>query len=214
MPRLLELFSGTGSVGRAFRAKGWEVVSVDINGAENPTIQADIRDLDVSSLGKIDAIWASPPCTNYSKARTNAKVSSDSLMSDSDDLVRKTLAIAAELGNPPMWIENPWTGMLKTRELLDHLTMNVVDYCMYGDGVDFPYRKRTAVWTSTGWTPSRPLCKYDCLATVPGMKKHKAIAQRGPPGQTFTQRELYRIPPKLCDEIAEYCDNRIVLFPS
>ena len=43
MPRLLELFCGTKSVGRAFEAAGWEVVSLDIVSKFEPTILCDIR---------------------------------------------------------------------------------------------------------------------------------------------------------------------------
>ena len=42
--RLLELFSGTGSIGRAFEALGWEVTSLDLEG--EPTIKCDILDWD------------------------------------------------------------------------------------------------------------------------------------------------------------------------
>ena len=42
MPRLLELFSGTGSVGRAFQEAGWEVVSIDSDLAADATIHADV----------------------------------------------------------------------------------------------------------------------------------------------------------------------------
>ena len=42
MPRLLELFSGTGSVGRAFAELGWEVVSLDLDPNAEPTICADV----------------------------------------------------------------------------------------------------------------------------------------------------------------------------
>ena len=198
MPHLLELVSRAGSIGRAFRAQGWEVTSVDINGAENPTIEADIRNLDVNCLGKVDAIWASPPCTNYSVARRSAEASADDLAT-SDDLVKRTLQLASDLGDPPLFIENPYTGGLKNRGLLDHMRLNKVDYCKYG----FPYRKRTAVWTNTDWTPSRPLCSRDCAAY--GLTGRKARAQQGGPGPRFTQRELYRIPPQLCDEIAQFC---------
>ena len=44
MPRLLELFSGTGSVGRAFEELGWVVVSVDLDRNAKPTICMDVLD--------------------------------------------------------------------------------------------------------------------------------------------------------------------------
>ena len=44
--RLLELFSGTKSVGRAFEALGWEVTSLDADATTRPSICADIREWD------------------------------------------------------------------------------------------------------------------------------------------------------------------------
>jgi site-specific DNA-cytosine methylase len=62
--RLLELFSGTGSIGRAFEAQGgWEVISIDTDPQAQATFRQDISEWDYASLlGKnIDVIWASPP---------------------------------------------------------------------------------------------------------------------------------------------------------
>ena len=72
--RLLELFSGTGSVGRAFEALGWEVMSLDI--MPGASITSNIMDWDFKNAENVnyyDFIWASPPCTQYSTARTTAK---------------------------------------------------------------------------------------------------------------------------------------------
>ena len=44
--RLLELFSGTGSVGRVFRARGWEVVSLDLDARACADITTNILDWD------------------------------------------------------------------------------------------------------------------------------------------------------------------------
>ena len=201
MPRLLELFSGTGSIGRAFTARGWEVISVDLDRRSNPTYCCDVAEWDWRRVGEVDAIWASPPCTHYSRARSRGGGRD---LETSDGLVLKTLEIATALGNPALYVENPHSGQLKNRDLLSHLDMQVVDYCKYG----FPYRKRTAIWTNTDWQPARPLCKHDCAAS--DGHRHMATAQRGPPGPCFTQQQLYRIPPDLCDEIAQYCDTDVV----
>ena len=63
MPRLLELFCGTKSVGRAFEAAGWKVVSLDIVSKFKPTILCG----DYTTFpGHFDMVWASPVCTEYS----------------------------------------------------------------------------------------------------------------------------------------------------
>ena len=159
-PVLLELFSGTGSVGRSFRARGWDVFSVDIDAAAKPTLVANVLDLQWDALPpEVDCIWASPPCTHYSRARTKAKTPRD--LDGADDLVQAVLDIIEyyEIG---LWfMENPHSGLLKSREVVEWIPFKVVDYCKYGK----PYRKRTAIWTNTNWKPQQPLCKHDCPAS-------------------------------------------------
>ena len=68
--KLLELFSGTGSIGRAFEGLGWEVTSLDLEG--EPTIKCDILDWDHTKFppGHFQVVWASPVCCEFSKALT------------------------------------------------------------------------------------------------------------------------------------------------
>ena len=200
MPILLELFSGTGSIGKAFKARGWEVFSVDIDPAAKPTLVADVLSLELEKdlPPHVDAIWASPPCTHYSSARTKARTPRD--LEGSDALVRKVLDIFKHYGEPDWFMENPHSGLMKTREVVKGLPMRVVDYCKYGK----PYRKRTSIWTNTGWHPERPLCCHDCPAS--SGKRHLANAQQGSRDgrPRFTLHELYSIPADLCEEIAEW----------
>ena len=205
MPHLLELFSGTGSVGRAFAAKGWRVTSVDLDAKAGATITSDILNLSVEEItqhGHVDLIWASPPCTHYSCARTKASTPRD--LEGSDRIVQKVLDLAGQLG-APFVMENPYTGLLRLRTVVEGIPMRVLDYCKYGAS----YRKRTALWTNTSFVPSQPLCRYDCAACTG--KRHNERAQRGSfegagvrGRRSQGLRALYALPAPLCEEIAAW----------
>ena len=65
--KLLELFSGTKYAGKVVEQLGCEVTSL-----ENDDVNCDIMNWNytVYESGYFDVIWASPPCTEYSCAKT------------------------------------------------------------------------------------------------------------------------------------------------
>ncbi len=91
--RILELFSGTGSIGEAFTKEDWVAVSLGVPKRGGATICCDIMvwDFKVYPREHFDAIWASPVCTHYSIARTTAKTPRNFELADS--LVLKAFEI-------------------------------------------------------------------------------------------------------------------------
>ena len=211
--RCLELFSGTGSIGRAFAALGWEVVSVDLDPKAGATHTADILSWDYTQYppGYFAFIWGSPPCTQYSVARTAAKTPRNLELADS--IVERTLQIISYFDS--VWaVENPFTGMMKGRPCMAEMSpyVRVISYCSYG----MEYRKWTAIWSNLfeDWQPPPRCCKASpCQHMADGSTRHPCTAEQRPkcdgPKRRFSQRELYVIPALLCHEIAEAATQRV-----
>ena len=196
--KLLELFSGTKSVGKVAEQLGYEVVSLDLKDAD---INIDILNWDYHQYQPkhFDVIWASPPCTEYSRAKTIGVRK----IEEANEIVERTLNIIEYLNSKYYIIENPQTGLLKEQWFMYGMPYTDIDYCKYG----MPYRKRTRLWNNVfNWKP-RPLCKKDCNSMVGN--KHKAEAQRMPSGKKqdwgdqplFGLSDLYVIPSDLIYEI-------------
>ena len=210
--RVLELFSGTGSVGKCCESLGYEVVSVDM--ILPATHIVDIMNFDYKQYPKnhFDIVWASPPCIYYSKlqdcnfGRTVAKGEykgemrcrelNNKQMDDADKLVLKALEII-EYFNPHWWyIENPQTGRLKEREIMKGLPFHDADYCRYSD---YGYRKRTRFWTNRLDLEMKK-CNGVCGNMFGG--RHIVSCDGGKSDLVgTTQKERYRIPPDVIYEL-------------
>ena len=207
--RLLELFCGTKSVGKVFEAAGgWEVTSVDLNPKCEPTICCSVLDIELDRWppGYFDFVWASPPCTLYSRARTRGPVID---MTEANHISLHTVNLIKSL-KPRFWaIENPFTSRIWKLPCMD-LPFTVGSYCHYSD---WGYRKDTRFATNIErWKPRR--CHHDCLNLDAGSlrPRHRASAQKGPSRAgdcSYTRNELYRIPGPLVEEMLARVEETI-----
>ena len=150
--KILELFAGSRSIGKAGEELGMEVFSSDINDFEGIHYVVDIREFDPKKLPfKPDVIWASPPCTSFSVASIGRHWNKEGNVitpkTDSavlgQQLVLRTLEIIDEL-KPTYWfIENP-RGMLRKMPFMESLPIrHTITYCQYGDSRMKPTYGRT-----------------------------------------------------------------------
>lgn len=209
--KVLELFAGTRSIGKAFEARGHEVYSVEWNkDFEDIDLYADIMTVTAEQIlkefGKPDVIWASPDCTTYSVAA----ISRHRIKENNGNLAPKTpyagfcdmvnahvIELIKELSPKYYFIENP-VGGLRKMDFMQELPRYTVTYCQYGER----RQKPTDLWTNH----PNPKFKEPCKR---GATCHDA-APRG--SRTGTQAlknamEKARIPVLLCEHIVNICEE-------
>lgn len=219
--KVLELFAGTRSVGRAFQARGHDVSSVEWD-RDFPDIDlyADVGELSADEIvrrfGRPDVIWASPDCSSYSVAalghHRDGIVPKTSYTKFCDKVNDHVVDLILEQ-NPKFWfVENP-RAMMRKMPFIERLLrlgngrMYTVTYCKYGER----RMKPTDIFTNHPSPAFRPPCKN-------GAPCH----DRAPRGsRTGTQgiagaKDRARIPSLLCEHVVDVCESDVaeVLHPT
>ena len=222
---VLELFSGTQSIGKKFRAAGHNVLSVELNpiftteefGLDQWTMS--VSDVDWKKVeehfgGKVDVIWASPMCTTHSiaaisKHRTRGEDGLLYAKSDNaklhDSVLEATLKLIEDL-KPKYWfIENPRGGMRKA-PMMQAINdkRHTVTYCQYE--TDRPVNERrmkpSDIWTNHPNPNFKPMCRN-------GSPCHEPAPRGSRTGTQGLKGNLERsiIPPLLCEHIVEISER-------
>lgn len=211
--KVLELFAGTRSIGKAFEIRGHEVYSIewdknfeDIDWYEDIS-KVTAEDI-LSRFGRPDVIWASPDCSTYSVAgiyRHRRKADNGELLPISeyakfcDKTNEHVVKLIQDLQPCIYFIENPRAGLRKMGFMSD-LPRYTVTYCQYGD----TRQKPTDIWTNHSDPKFKPPCKQGASCHIP--------APRG--SQTGTQglknaKDRARIPVDLCNHIVDICEDEL-----
>ena len=209
--KVLELFAGTRSIGKAFEEKGHEVFSVEWDKSfENIDLYKNIYELSVKEIldkfGKPDVIWASPDCSSYSiaaishhrKREENGNLAPVSEYAKFCDRVNQhTLNLIMTLSPKYWFIENPRGGMRKM-DFMHGLPRYTVTYCQYGD----TRMKPTDTWTNHPDPKFKPMCKNG----DPCHEKAPRGSRTGTQGLNGS-KERSVIPVELCRHIVKICEE-------
>lgn len=211
--KVLELFAGTKSIGRAFEQRGHEVFSIEWDKHfPDISLYKDVLQVTADEIlekfGKPDVIWASPDCTTYSIAAIShhrRKEDGDNLFPVSDyakfcDRVNLHFHGLIMALSPYVWfIENPRGGMRKM-DFMSGLPRYTVTYCQYGD----TRMKPTDIWTNHLDPKFKPPCHNgdSCHVSAPRGAKTGTQGLQG-------SIDRSKIPEALCQHIVDICEDVI-----
>lgn len=205
--KVLELFAGNRSIGKAFEDAGHEVYSVEWDEKHKDIdhygdVYSLTKEQILKEFGQPDIIWASPDCTTYSLAgiryhRRNDPITGKSYpISDyakfCDESNPKLIQLIKDINPKYYFIENPRAVMRKMPFMKD-LPRYTVTYCQYGAS----NMKPTDIWTNHPEPNFIPTCKNGAPCHVASPRGSSTGLQ----GTKKSERSL--IPKDLCRHIVK-----------
>lgn len=216
--KVLELYAGTRSIGKAFEEQGHEVYSVEWDEQhENIDWYVDISTITAQDIidrfGYPDVIWSSPDCTSYSIAgithhrRKNKETGSLDPISDYAKFCDVTnvhvLSLIEQLKPSFYFIENPRGGMRKM-SYMQSLKRDTVTYCQYSSEGELNRMKPTDIWNNHPNSQFKPICKNGdpCHISAP---RGSTTGTQGMKNKI----EKARIPKLLCEHVVKICEEEL-----
>lgn len=216
--KILELFAGTRSIGKAFEERGHEVFSIEWDKSfDNIDLYEDISKITSEQIldlfGHPDVIWASPDCTTFSVAaishhrRKNPITNNLDPISDyakfCDFTDQNVIKLIKELNPKYYFIENP-RGAMRKMSWMQGIPRYTVTYCQYTPDLPIEQRrmKPTDIWTNHPNPQFLPPCHNGdpCHVSAPRGAKTGTQGIKG-------AKDRSRIPPMLCRHIVDICEE-------
>jgi hypothetical protein len=198
---ILVLFSGTDSVGEVLRERypNCDIINVDSD-AKCPNLTHNV---DVLSWkywnqfkpGDVYAVWASPPCTGFSRTNTlnttpAQQIAHAKKLELGCKIAKKTLEIINYLNPEEFFIENPYGGLREQKFMQDFKAfLTTTSYCMFGK----PFRKNTDIWSK------HRVLLPECSKRQGTMCEYKRLYNQHP--QRATQGTIFGHPGTPLDEL-------------
>ena len=146
--KVLDLFSGTRCIAKAFEDRGHEVYTIDWHADMMEITAKDV----LERFGQPDVVWASLPRNRFKEAEEGLK------------LLEHTVQLIKDLDPTFYFIKNP-KGDMRKMGVMQDLPRYTVTYCQYGDTRKEP----TDIWTNHPNPDFKPMCENEelCHAAAP-----------------------------------------------
>lgn len=208
MKRMIEFYSGSCVMAKAFAETGWNTTTIDL--LYPADFNRDILSIstreEIIELcgGEPDFLWFGTPCTGFSVASIGTHWGGGwRVYEPKTETARLGMRLAAKNKEIISWfpkakwgIENP-RGVLRKLPIYTDLPRHTITFCQYGDN----RMKPTDIWTNLPWKP-RPICKNGdpCHVRAPRGAKTGTQGLKG-----AYERAVY--PTAFCKEIVETANN-------